>query len=205
MPRGLRFSLKTSLLLVTIAAMAMVIWQLYREVVPLRQENRRLRDELGELSIDDDTQFHAILSPQTDPDKFDFKWRVWVPEGRRYLVHFASENISQQGYPKPNFEGSLWLDQSGEQWIEYQVFKESDSGKWRAMLDTENASVVGAEQQWPEWLPRTGGGKGVGLTTEVFKPDRTIEIARWHFGKGTTGTPIAYPSAGYLIWLEPVK
>jgi hypothetical protein len=200
MPRP-RFSLLTSLLVVTIVAMAIVIWQLYVEVVPLRVENRRLRDELGELSIEDDTQFHAILTPQLNPGDHAFKWRIWVPQGRRYVLRYASQSVPKQGYPQPG--GMLAINDPGEQWIEYRVFKESDSGNWRDILDTQNASVSGGYQKWPDWATRTGTGKCVGTTTEVFKPDQTIELARWHIGQASSSTQITYPSAGFLIWLDP--
>lgn len=48
--RRLRFSLLTSLLLVTIAAMAITVYLLYAELVPLRAELRRLRDEVGAVN-----------------------------------------------------------------------------------------------------------------------------------------------------------
>ena len=48
-----RFSLLTLLLLMAIAAMGIVIWQLWSEVEPLRAEVRNLRLETGRLTIDD--------------------------------------------------------------------------------------------------------------------------------------------------------
>jgi len=92
-----RLSLLTALLLITIAASAIGIWKLYAEVVPLRAENRRLRDELGELSVEDVDKFYAILTPEGEPDKFRYKWRIWVPKGRKYLLYCASSKISSTG------------------------------------------------------------------------------------------------------------
>ncbi|MCI0492400.1 MAG: hypothetical protein L0Z07_05650, partial [Planctomycetes bacterium] len=51
-----RFTLLTLLLLMTIVAMAIAMIQLWREVGPLRADNRRLRQEFGYLSIRDENK-----------------------------------------------------------------------------------------------------------------------------------------------------
>ena len=49
-----RFSLLTAFLLLTIAGLSIVVVQLWREIGPLRQEIRRYRNEIGELTIYDE-------------------------------------------------------------------------------------------------------------------------------------------------------
>ena len=199
--RRLRFSLQTLALIVTIVAMAIVIGLLYSELVPLRDENRRLRDEVGELTIEDESKFHAILTPHIDPDEFRWRWRIWIPEGRSYRLQFASHKIPKQGVPTP--QGTLTLNEPGEQWVEYRMFRETDSGKWRDILSVKNASVSGDYQQWPEWTHRVGAGNGVGDMTEVFEPDKRVELIRRRMSQAANSASIEDPAAGYMIWLDP--
>jgi hypothetical protein len=77
-----RLSLLSALLLLTIAGMAIVIVQLWREVGPLRREVQALRAEVGVLGIDDDRKIHAIQVKQ--PIGFQWTWRLWLPKGYDY-------------------------------------------------------------------------------------------------------------------------
>src|SRR5687767_8697943 len=93
-----RISLLTALLFITIAGMAIVIVQLWREVGPLRVEVRRLRDETGVLSVDDPTKIHAI-QVQTEND-LTWKWRVWIPENRIYVLRSVGGGVPTVGLPR---------------------------------------------------------------------------------------------------------
>jgi hypothetical protein len=79
-----RLSLLSAILLMTIAGMAIVLVQLWREVGPLRDDNRRLRDEVGELTISDPSKIHAIEVRMKEP--LIWKFHVWVPEGQKARV-----------------------------------------------------------------------------------------------------------------------
>ena len=74
----------------TIVGMAIVVVQLWREVGPLRTEVRQLRDEVGRLSIDDPIESftRSRSAPTSD---LTWKWRVWVPAGRRSVDVNASQ------------------------------------------------------------------------------------------------------------------
>jgi hypothetical protein len=199
-----RFSLRSLVAVVTLVAMVLVIWRLYAELVPLREENRRLRSELGELSIDDETKFHAILMPQANPNEFTYKWRIWVPEGRSYQLQFASGTIRKQGFPQ-GYSNGISISAPGEHWIEYRVFRDADSGRWIDMLYTRDASVSGSYQPWPDWSERVGTGASVGDSTRVFEPGSRVELVRWRISQAKSSAQIEDPSAGYMIWLEPVR
>ena len=78
-----RISLLSALLLMTIVGMCIVIVQLWREVVPLREEVRSYRNELGFLTIDDRTRIHGIQVPTREDG---WKWRVYFPPGGDYKL-----------------------------------------------------------------------------------------------------------------------
>src|SRR5947207_15917846 len=88
-----RISLLTALLLMTIAGLAIVVVLQWREVGPLRAENRRMRDELGYLSIDDPTKAYAIQLKTVGDEPW--KWRVYLPPGGKY------EMCCYSGHPLP--------------------------------------------------------------------------------------------------------
>src|SRR5262249_40322570 len=132
-----RFSLFSVLLLMTIVGLVIVVAQLWREVGPLRTEVRRLRDEVGALSVDDKTKLHTIRV--RTPDEFVWKWRIWIPEGRAYLLKDACGKIPKEGFAEPN--GSIRLDEPGETWVEYRISPDPVSGLWMDRLRTSNASV----------------------------------------------------------------
>lgn len=86
-----QFSIIHLLLITTIIALSITVTMLYREVGPMRQELKRLRSEVGELHIEDPRKLHAVRV-ETDQN-LDWKWRIWVPEGKRYRVYVRSQKI----------------------------------------------------------------------------------------------------------------
>jgi hypothetical protein len=196
----LRFSLSTTLLLMALVACGITIWQLWREVGPLRQEVRRLRDEVGELAVDDPTKIHAIQVRQ--PDELTWRWRLWIPEGRSYVLRSVGENIPMAGSPKEG--GTMWLRDSGEMWVEYQITKDPRSGEWRGKLSREGGSVGADTHEWVNWGNRSGSSEGVGTKTMVFEPDETVVLTRQRFGQSVKSSDdIPDPAPGFMIWLEP--
>jgi hypothetical protein len=136
-----RISLLSALLLMTIAGMAIVIVQLWRELVPLRQEVRGYRTELGLLTIDDPTRIHGVQVPTREEG---WKWRVYFPPGSDYMLHcftgiipagvessqrrdFSSMKIGPGG-----FLTSMGGNFEGESVIEAR-FKQSD-GTWTLQI-----------------------------------------------------------------------
>lgn len=197
-----RISLLTAILLMTILGMAIVLVQLWREVKPMRTQLRQLRDEVGRLSIDDPAKFHAIRV-RSDND-YLWKWRVWVPEGREYRIYLATEDIPKEGYPQS--QGMITLDHAGESWIEYRIAKDPNSNNWMDKLSTPSGSVGSSSQPWVTWGSHVSTGAGVSYKTEVSEPNKTVLLARERVSKkAKSSDKIEDPSAGFMIWLEPVK
>jgi hypothetical protein len=100
-----RISIFSALLLMTIVGMAIVIAQLWREVGPAREEIKRLRAEVGHLSIDDPKKAYAIAVPTSEEDTW--KWRIYLPPGRTYTLHERSGRQLPQPSQHP---GKTWFD-----------------------------------------------------------------------------------------------
>lgn len=197
-----RFSLLTVLLLMALSACGITIFRLWYEVGPLRVEVRELRNETGRLSIDDPSKPH-VVQVRTN-DEFTWKWRVWIPAGRAYRIQLAVQDIPKKGYPKT--QGMILLDEPGEMWIEYRIAPSPGSENWMDKLTTSSGSVGSSSQPWVKWSRRTGIGEGVGHTTQVFEPATDILITRERVSqKAISSDQLEDPSAGFMIWLEPVK
>lgn len=194
-----RFSLLTLLLLMTIAAMGIVIWPLWGEVEPLRTEVRRLRNEVGALSVEDETKFHAIAVPTSD--EFTWKWRVWIPPGRHYRVFYQGDAIPKAGYPASL--GSISLGTSGEQWVEYRIRQDLRAGQWMGALATRDSGVGSCQQDWVEWSRKASEGEGVGRTTTVFEPNERVLLQRFRVSQTNSSSQVEDPAAGFMIWVEP--
>jgi hypothetical protein len=196
-----RFSLLTALLLLTIVGVAIVLVQLWREVGPLRAEVRRLRDEVGYLPVDDPGKLQAI---QVDTgEELLWKWRVWLPENRVYLVRERSEEIPKDGFPPEH--GSIGIRDPGEHVITYRITRDPRNGQWYGNLHAASGGTGKDAHPWVEWPSRTSSGGGVGGTTRTFEPDERVELIRLRVSQASNSSMIEDPSAGFMIWLEPSK
>jgi hypothetical protein len=196
-----RFSLGTLLFMTAILALAVTVWQLYGELVPLRAEVRRLRDEVGELSMDDKAKLYAIRVRAGED--FTWKWRVWVPEGRAYEIRYAGDQIPKQGFPRAT--GMISFNQPGEHWIEYRISRHARSGDMMGELTANVGSVGGGEQKWvsDSWVST---GDGVGTTTEEFDPGQPVVLTRNRISTTVNdSSKIEDPSRGFMIWLAPAQ
>lgn len=90
----MRFSLRTLGLMIALVALIVTVAMMYRELAPLREEVRRLRNEAGILEVSDESRVHAI-GVETYQQKA-WKWRIWCPKGERVFVKLATAHIPEQ-------------------------------------------------------------------------------------------------------------
>ena len=125
-----------------LVACGITIWQLWREVGPLRAEVRRLRDEVGELIVDDPTKIHAIEVRQKD--ELTWRWRLWIPAGRTYVLRAVGEDIPKPIFPKV---GARCGCEPGEMWVEYRITK--DPAPARGEVNCRTREVLSAAMNMP--------------------------------------------------------
>ena len=199
-----RFSLRMLMALVAATALLLVIWSNYRisqSNRSLRAENRRLRDEVGEVSIEDPRQLHAIQVPSRDPG-LEWIFRLWIPEGREYRARVVGDQIPKRGYPQDG--GTITLG-PGEQVLRYRIAKRGDEDKFFGTLSSLSAGVGGNEHEWPRWPSMVSTTEGVGKTTVAFPPGQVVEVCRHRVSQAFSSDRMEDPSAGFLIWMEPSK
>jgi len=229
MPRPrLRFSLLTVLLVTTIVGMAIVLVMQWRQLGPLREENRRLRAETGQLTIDDPKKAYAVTIPSFDDNVW--RWRVHLPPGRTYWLHEASGVLS------PKTDDRSWSradvlagPEAGvgrgaltdEVIVEAQVRKQDDG--WKLIIKfhpTQHkggfvTQIVSSSIRQPngDWLShgraRVIGSVGVPEQTE-FGPDESIlllhmirAVVEELPGGGIKTSIPTGPADGFALWLEP--
>jgi hypothetical protein len=201
--RRLRFTLRV--LFVAIAGIALVVswintYRIAQRNRLLETENERLRNEVGDLSIEDETRLH-VIRVRTD-NKMEWAWRIWIPEGHSYRVRAFSGQVPKEGFPKSG--GMMLLSKPGEHWIRYRIRRDPRNNQWQGTLHTTVGSVgSGVSHSWVEWNQQTSITGGVSTSTADFAPDERVELARHRVSQESSSDKIEDPAAGFLIWLEP--
>jgi hypothetical protein len=199
-----RISLLSALLLMTILGMAIVIVQLWREIRPMRTELRALRDEVGRLSIDDETKVHAIAVRTSDD--LTWKWRVWVPQAMNVNLHYRFGQVPKTGVPPAQGGSSLG---PGEHWIELKASRDRSGKNWSASLSTPGGGVstsISPEDHWFDWGSMASTGDGVGTSTKIMDDDKSVFVLnRMRTAPVNSSAKVEKmegPTAGFIIWLE---
>jgi len=203
----LRFSLLTLLLLTTIVALGLALWQVGSEVVPLREEVRKLRMEAGDLIVEDESKLCAV---QVHTDSYlTWKWRIWIPLGKQYRLQCISGRVARNGFVFEEGSTSNLYD-SGEFWVAYRIRRDPIDEKWYGSIAMEGRGAGKRLHEWVEWKSISTKTTGVGHLTVVHDSDRPFELIRHRVMKssisdtGTSNDIAGPPSPGFHIWLEPM-
>jgi hypothetical protein len=134
-----QFSLLTLVLVSVIVALVLGLWRSGSEIATLRtelkrvvsdteQELERWRAEVGALKIDDPTKLHAIRIATFED--LTWKWRVFVPKGRQFLVGSQCNRIPKDG--TPGAAGPMLT--SGEQIVRMSIRKSLRTDQWEYVV-----------------------------------------------------------------------
>ena len=199
-----RISLLAALLLMTIAGMAIVIVQLWREVGPLRAEVVQLRNETGRLSVDDPTKIHAIEVRTSEP--LLWKWRVWVPQGQNVLARYHFGSMPSSGVPAAS--GSVHL-KPRKNWVTLWAHASPSGNSWSARLETASSyvgTIIPEPDRWWQWPTTSSTTSGVGFTTTVAGERDSIFILKSvrvaPLDNSSKLLKMNEPTAGFIVWLE---
>lgn len=199
--RGQR-PLAMMLIMATAIGFACASVALYHRATELQTELSRLRSIYGELDVDDPTRVHVI---RVDTDEYlEWRWRFWVPEGARYRLRSATNDIPINGYPEHGTKGGPLLE-PGEHVVGYRIRHElrKSSGYWQGQLVRPGGISGATEHPWVEWSSLTSDVKGVGHSTESFTAGTRVEIIRYRVSRTPDSKTIEDLALGFLIWLEP--
>ncbi len=95
----MQFTLRTVLLATLVVALGLSIWIAKRQADEIQLLHTRLRDEFGEIAIDNANRdkLHAIIAPTDQMGK----WHLFVPEGKHFRLNVYSGVIPATGNLDP--------------------------------------------------------------------------------------------------------
>lgn len=210
--------MQTLLLLLTIVALGVTLWRTGHEVMPLREQARNYRRELGHFSVSDPTKIH-VQGAQGVYSKV-WKWQLFLPPGRLYKVCIYEGKVPEvtpqmkqtwldgvrtqaRGFQGPLIDGQFSLDVSVEEY----------DGKWWCRYGYLNEIKTTYELRPQDgWLkdvlkftPHSDAGHQI---VRTFDPGEPIILL--HMRRGTirklkddweVEEPIG-PADSLVIWIE---
>lgn len=173
----MRFSLRTMILFVGVSCLLASNLSALRDVARLREENERLRAELGYLNIEDRDRLHLVAAPQIEDWKW--RWRVYVPEQREFTLFFAAAETDdgQEAFRFPFFLSP------GEYTLTVAVTSGRGEGASMKVMDAQRTTTFN--------LPK-GAARRLGLGRDGQEP--------WQGGVDQT---ISVAPGGQVVLLEP--
>lgn len=216
-PTRRQFSLRTLLVALVIVALGLGLWRSGLETAALRSELARVRAdtekelqrwraEAGALDVQDRSKLHAIQI-ETFED-LTWKWRVFVPEGCRFLVGSQCNRIPKDEIPGAC--GPVLLPGESVVWIALR--RNPQSGEWECRVTGSGGSMRSTiEPQDSAWIEKSGGSltTGVGREAAISPADEPLVLLRHRvFEPGLLrAPPDPEPplTGGVMVWLQPWK
>jgi len=89
--RRFQYSLRAFLIVTTLATFAIYHWYTANRLRNAESAVRRLQDETGRLAIKDATLINLIAVDTSEANMW--RWRLFIPKGKKYTWNVASEDI----------------------------------------------------------------------------------------------------------------
>lgn len=184
--RGLRFSLFSFLLAVTVAALAVGLFlsaqrnaELQAINESLAAENLQHRNELGIFDVTDPARTHAIRVPAEREEPRQY--RIYLPPGQVHTLHYQVNDIPEEGLPaRPNSGSPL---RPGHYLISVKLARGND----RKTGEPAPYGMVDLDVKTTQGTPHWSGGFGIGVSEQ--KND-------WLLNKLTGNTAFSWQEIG---------
>ena len=185
-----RFSLLAMLLTAAVLCLAVSHWNTSLQLAAARTELRKLRDQVGYVTIEDRTKFHAIALDSGEPDTW--QWRLFLPKGARYQWNMAYEDIPQHSPPPDGQVSAISNEPYWESENEVLVtarLRPADAGNWTLSV----TSKIGDSQNQMAGTYMTIPAEKIAWKSEVFSTEGRVI--------GFRGTEV-YDASGPIILLQ---
>jgi hypothetical protein len=220
-PRSLfrvQFSLLGFLVATLVVCLAISHWNTSRQLTAAQSELRQLRDELGYISIDDRSKFHAVALDTGEPNTW--QWRLFIPKGAKYQWNLACQDIPQRSPPaKAGMTGvsnEPYWERDNEVLVTARL-REVDHGNWtlsvsskigdsRSQMSGATLKIPAERIEWMQSVPSTDGQVIGSEGTDVRDPSGPIILLQRRACEKQAGgsySPSAGPMPGFMIWLSP--
>lgn len=218
----LRFSLSSLCVVVAIASVAAAWYGMRKReqaavekaatlaatVKTQQAEISRLRGELGYLTIDDRSKVHVLQL--VTRDDFHWKWRVYLPPGKKWALCSGLGDIPLRGYQNVRSGWSSIPD--GEYTIEV-YFDRDDEGQRRFVIRrNEGKTSMSVEEAKFQQLKAAGHStiSAGSSKTHTLEPVGPIQLIRLRQHRELPSNPPGTrsfgssddPASGFVVWLE---
>jgi hypothetical protein len=221
-----RLSLLSLLTVVALAALSITVWLQWRELEPLRAENKKLNEERGTLVVEDRSRLNAIKIPDRFAGEGRTSYRVYVPDGHLYWVFCVVNDIPKDGYPElkrfPDKTGILGSGTNlplfgrldpGEHVASVKTLRRGDRSDIYLMVDHLDASANTKGDVWPSVTPDTYSVFGDGVKSKTVTADesgklvllrrRIQAVAESAIYNSFAAIEPGRPLDGVMLWIEP--
>jgi hypothetical protein len=216
-PSSAKYSLRTLLVVVAMACFAIGSYVIGTRLSEAERELRTLRNETGNLTVDDRSKVHVIALDSDEQNSW--RWRMFVPKGRKYSLNISAESIPKDDVPPQaqmaGYSNEPYWERENEVLVTAKL-RQLDDGNWRLSVsprigDSKN-QMAGAALQIPkeklQWMTevsatdgRVAGSNGV----KIFKASEPIILLqRRPCERQPDGSyqPSPNPMPGFMIWLK---
>jgi len=121
---GIRFSLLSMILLITVVALSISHWQISEQLSKMKLRTEQLGKSLGIPEVSDPTKVTAIGVPVMAHDTWE--WHLVIPQGKQYDLYVAFTHVPQEELPENPIHVDLLTD--GEVRINLSINKAEDFG-----------------------------------------------------------------------------
>ncbi len=219
---GLRFSLWTAFLLVTIAVLAVSNWQAAARLIErdeqltaAQKEIQQLRNEVGYLELGDKTKVHVVAAP-THLDLV-WRWKVYVPDGANLKAYGTFKQ------PTGGSATSVKTLESGENHIELAIYQGPDRTWKRKLTVTRGGSTSSSSSGIPDELVTWTGSFSTSTSgllrkegTKVYDVDTEVTLLKMTVEKNKPHNPpdeeaeaeqdqSPAPTTEIAVWIGPEK
>ena len=212
-----RFSLLGFLATVTVLLLGISHWNTSRKLSTVESELRRLRDEVGYISVEDETKFHAVALESKEPNTW--RWRLFVPKGVHYGWNIACENIPKNSPPKrvgvTSISNEAYWENDNEVLVTTRL-QQLEDGNWNLSINSkigDSANQMGGatlnipneKMTWLKTAPATDGQVFGAKGTEVIDPSGPIILLQkrsCELQPNGSYLPSPNPMPGFMVWLE---
>ena len=215
-PYRARYSLRTLLILVAFACLAIGLYVVGTRLADAERELRALRNETGNLTINDRSKVHIIAVDVDEPNTW--RWRLFIPKGHQYSWKAAAEKIPRYDVPQ-NAEitavsNEPYWDRDNEVLVTARL-RRGEGDNWRLSVESRigdskhqmggaTLKIPAEKLQWNTDGASTDGRVAGSHGVKVFEPDEPIILLqRRQFERQPDGSiePSPNPTSGFMIWL----
>jgi hypothetical protein len=194
--------------LIALGSALVVSYRQFQEIRLLREENARLRGEVGELKVEEGTEhkLQAIAMPTSDD--MVWKWRVHVPDRKDIFLTLHIGKIDQSGLPGQPGGTRMF---PGE-YVITAAYRKDHNGGWQWFVNTlpypESGSYVSSSTPVSDSHAKIIAGNhstefaGVGKAVTMADPGKPLELLRLRvLPQPSTGSTQLDAAEGILVWI----